>query len=164
MWEVLGKPAHVQSSYNYITVDSRARNRIEFKMLRPEPPDEGPIEVRRENQVVLAISIIQDPNKAKSLWTYIKLLGVAIEEHSGIPLRQSELALGLEVHGATTGTAFVSACHRCSTKVPSTSPSSSLFDFAAKGGLVGITDGIARVAFRFRCMPYHHGSTDREYR
>ena len=133
-------------------------------MLRPEPPDEGPIEVRRENQVVLAISIIQDPDKAESLWTCIKLLGVTTEEHPGIPLRQAKLALALEVHGATTGTAFVSACHRCSTKVSPASPSSSLFDFTAKGGLVGIAGGIARVAFRFRCMPYHHGTTDREYR
>ena len=164
IWDDLGKPVHIQSGYNHITVHSRACSRIEFKMLRPEPPDESPIEVRRENQIVLAISIIQDPNKAESLWTHIKLFGVATEEHFGIPLRQTKLALALEVHGATTGTAFVSACHRCSTRVPSASPSSSLFDFAANGGLIGITGGIARVAFRFRCMPYHHGTTDREYR
>lgn len=161
MWEDLGKPVHVQSVQNFITVDSRARSRIEFKVLRPKPPDEGPIVVRRECQVVLSISIIEEPDKAEPSWPYIRLLGVATEEHSS---RQAKLALALEVHGGTTGTAFVEACHKCSTKVPSASPSSSLFDFAAKGGLVGIAGGIARVAFRFRCLPFHHGTTDREYR
>lgn len=110
---------------------------------------------------MLGIFITQE---AELLCAYIKLLGVATEEHSGVPRKQAKLALTLEVHGATTGTAFVSACQKCSTKVSSAPMGSSLFDFAAKGGLVGITGGIAQVAFRFRCMPYHHGTTDREYR
>jgi len=138
-------------------------------MLRPEPSNEGPNEVRRENQVVIGISIIQEPDKAKLLGPHIRVLGIATEEltssqDSGIHLSQPGLILGLEVHGATTGTAFKSACHKCSTKVPSAPPNSSMFDFAAKGGLVGITGGMARVVFRFRCLPFHHRTTDREYR
>ncbi len=133
-------------------------------MLRPEPPDENPIDVRRENQIVIGIFIIQEPDPTGSLWTYIKLFGAATEENPGIPLGQDELTLALEVHGATTGTPFMSACQRCSTKVPAAPLNSSLFDFAAaKSGRVAITDGLARVAFRFRCLPFHHGNTDREY-
>lgn len=127
-------------------------------MLRPRLPDEGSFEVRREKQFVLHIA------KIGLLWRYIKLLEAATEGHSGIPPRQAELTMGLEVHGATTGTPFVSACHKCCTRVPSAPPSSSLFDFAAKGRLVGIAGGVAQVAFRFRCLPFHHGTTDREYR
>ncbi len=134
---------------------------MELQMLRPESPDENPINVRRENQIVF---IIQEPDKTGSLWTRTKLFWAATEEHPGIPLRQAKLALALEVHGARGGTAFASACHKCSTRVSSAPPSSLLFDFASKGGLVGITAGVARVAFRFRCMPFHHGTTGREYR
>ena len=158
MWGDLGKPVHIQSGQNFITVDFRAQ--IEFKLLRPKPTDEGPIDIRREQQIVLGISIIQ----TESPWTYIKLWGAAPEEHSEIPLRQAGPTLVLEVHGATTGTRIVSACYKCYTRFPSASPISSLFDFTAKGGLVGIEGGVARVAFRFRCMPFHHGGNDREYR
>jgi hypothetical protein len=159
-----------------MSADSRAGSRIEFNMLRPEPSNEGPIEVRRENLVTFGICFIHEPDistipldKEKSLGPYIRVLDNATEaqtssQDSVIYLRQPGLILGLEVHGATTGTAFVSACHKCSTKDPSALPNWSLFDFAAKGGLVGITGGMARVAFRFRCLPFHHGTTDREYR
>ena len=164
MWEDLGKPLHVQSGQNFITVDSRAHSRFEFKILRPNPPDEGPIMVRRENLVVLSISIIPEPDEAETSWPYIRLLGVATEEHSGISLGRAKLAVALEVHGATTGTAFASACHKCSTKVSSAPPNPSLFAFTATGGLVEITNGTAQVAFRFRCLPFHHENIDREYR
>ena len=133
-------------------------------MSRPLPSNEGPTEVRRENQVVLDISMTQEPDKAISLGPHIRLLSITTEGHSLIPLLPAGLVLVLEVHGATTGIAFVSACHKCSTKVPSTPPDTSLFIFAAKDSLVGITSGKARVAFRFRCLPFHHGTTDREYR
>ena len=133
-------------------------------MSRPSPSNEGSIEVRRENQVVLDISIIQEPDKAISLGPHLRLLCITTEEPSLIPLLPPGLVLVLEVHGATTGTAFLEACSKCSTKVPSTPPNSSLFNFAAEDGLVGITGGMARVPFRFRCLPFHHGTTDREYR
>jgi len=97
-------------------------------------------------------------------WKWIKLLKVAPGESSTIRRGQTKLALTLQVHGTTTGKAFKSACNKCATKVSSAPPNFSLFDFAAKDGLVGITGGTARVAFRFRCLPYHHGTTDREYR
>ena len=77
---------------------------------------------------------------------------------------EARLYLTLEVHGATTGTHFVSACRKCSTRASSGSPNSSLLDFAAKDGLVGITGGTAKVAFRFRCLPYHQRPADTEYR
>ena len=123
-------------------------------MSRPSPSNEGPIEVRRENQVILDNSIIQEPDNAISLGSHINPLSILTEKYSSNPRLPDRLVFKLEVYGATTETAFVSACHKCSTKVPS----------ALKDCLVGIAGEMARVAFRFRCLPLHHGTTDREYR
>ena len=85
--------------------------------------------------------------------------------------KRASLDLVLEAFGATTGTPFTAACPkcskkgpRCSKKGPSGPPNYSLFDFVAKNILVEITEGNARIAFRFRCLARHHGTADTEYR
>jgi hypothetical protein len=141
------------------------RVRIEFEMLRPKPFSEEPIIAhRRDTQVVLSISIITEPEKAALPWSYIRLPDFNPMIQSSIRSGQTTLDLVLEVHGATTGTAFVSACPQCSTRASSTSPNFSLFNFIAKDGLVEIQGNKARVAFLFLCFPGHHRTTDTEYR
>ena len=138
--------------------------RIEFKILRPEPPNEEPIEHRRDNQVVLGISVITESDNAELPWNYISVSSIKNTKHSSTRSGETSLDLALEVHGATTGTAFESACGKCSTRASSVSPNLSLFNFVAKDGLVEIKGGKARVGFRFLCLPGHRGTTDTEYR
>lgn len=137
---------------------------ITFKILRPEPLNEEPIEHRRDNQVVLGISIVTESDKADLPSNYIRVPNVIPTEHPSIRGGEPSLDLALEVCGATTGRVFVSACGKCSTRASSTSPNFSLFDFIAKDGLIEIKGGEARVPFRFRCLPGHHWTTDTEYR
>ena len=140
----------------------RAPNQFEFKIFRPRPHNEEPIELRPENRVVVGI-IIKQPNKAGLPWSSIQLLDAGPAKSSKIR-GGAKLYLILEVHGATTGTHFVAACRNCSRKVSSASSSSSLFDFVAKDGLIAIVGGTAELGFRFRCLPRHHGTADTEYR
>ena len=140
------------------------RVHIKFEILRPKPPNEEPIEHRRDNQVVLSISVVTESDRADLPSNYIRVSNVMPTEHLSICGGKPSLDLALEVCGATTGTAFMLVCEKCSTRASSTSPSFSLFDFIAKDGLIEIKNGKARVPFRFLCLPGHHGTTNTEYR
>ena len=162
MWEHLGKLVPTRGAR--LSFRAHLSVRIEFKMFRPEPSNEKPIELRRENQVVISVLIITEPDKANIPWKYIRVLNIGPAGHYRFRCGPASLDFALEVHGATTGRAFVSACNKCSAKDPPASCNLSLLDFTAKNGLVGITSGTARVAFRFRCLPRHHNTSDTEYR
>jgi hypothetical protein len=137
-------------------------------MLRPEPHDEQPIEHRRDNQVVLSVHVIAESDMAGLPWNSISvsssISSINPIRHFNVGGGQSNLDLTLEVHGATTGTAFLFACGKCSTRRSSASANFSLFDFVAKDGMIEIKGGKARIAFRFLCLPGHHGTIDTEYR
>jgi hypothetical protein len=138
--------------------------RIEFNLLRPEPPNDEPIEHRRDNRVDLGISVITESDHADLPWSCIRVSNTGSPGRSRNHSGQSSLELTLQLHGATTGHAFVSACGKCSTRASSISPNLALFDFIAKDGLVKMKGGEALVGFRFRCLPGHHRFTDTEYR
>ena len=140
-------------------------------MCRPEPNNDDPIELRRENLIELGLSLRTGPDQATLPWEFIRVSNTGAVERSGIRRGRATLDLVLEVRGATTGTPFTSAClkcskkgPRCSKKAPSGPPNYSLLGFVAKNNLVEITGGNARIGLRFRCLPRHHGTTDREYR
>ena len=132
-------------------------------MTRPVPLNEKPIEHRRDNQVVLEISVTMISDQASIPWDSIKVSENHSVKHSIILGKRASLELALEVCGATTGTAFRVACDKCATRTSSAFPNQSLFAFTAKDGLVEIKGGKARVIFRFLCRPGHHGTTDTEY-
>jgi hypothetical protein len=136
------------------------RTQCKFEMRRPGPSKEDVIELRRENLVEVEVDITE---KADLLWDHITISNIGPTGDSGIHRGDLGLELTLKVEGATTGTPFNFACIKCSKKAPSGFPNSSLFDFVAKEGLVWITKGKARIAFRFRCLPRHHGTRDTEY-
>ena len=138
------------------------RVQCEVEIYRPKPPNEDSIEHRRENLVELDISVIT--KKTDLLCDHIRISNIGPTGHSGIPREHLALELMLEVEGATTGTLFKNACIKCSKRALSGLPNPSPFDFVAKRGLVRITGGKARVAFRFRCLSRHHGTRDTEYR
>ena len=138
------------------------RARCEFKMCRPEPSNEDPMEIRRGYQVEIEISVTTEA--ADLLWDHIIISNFGPTGHSKIRRRGLGLELMLEVEGATTGTPFKGACIKCSKRSPYDSPNPSLLDFVSRTGLVRIKNGKARVAFRFRCLSLHHGTRDTEHR
>ena len=73
------------------------------------------------------------------------------------------LDLNLEVLGGTTGKELMSTCRACSIRESDTPASASMVDFVAKEDLINLKNGKASVAFRFLCLPVHHGTTDEEY-
>ena len=72
--------------------------------------------------------------------------------------------MGLEVLGATTDNPFMSACHTCSIRESPLSPNLSMVDFVSKEDLINVKQGKASVAFRFLCLPGHHGTMDKEFK
>ena len=132
-------------------------------MTRPVALNEKPIEHRRENQVTLEISVTMLSDQTSIPWDSINVSEKHSVRHSMIRGKRARLDLTLEVCGATTGTVFRFACDKCATRTSSDFPNQSLFAFTAKGGLIEIKGGKARVIFRFLCRPEHHGTADTEY-
>lgn len=62
-----------------LKTDTRAC--FESKMLRPEPANEEPIELRRDSQVVLGISVVTESDKADLPWTCIGVSTTDPTEH-----------------------------------------------------------------------------------
>lgn len=133
-------------------VDFRAY--FQFAICRPNPLNEECYQYRREDLVEVRININELPATS---WDYIR---VPNTEDSEIPRC---LDLALDVRGATTGIPFVSACRECSAQSPDGFSDFSLFHYARKDRLIRFIHGEARVPFRFRCSPRHHGTTDTEY-
>ena len=117
--------------------------RIEFERLRPKAPNDEPIEHRRDNQVVLGVSFITEPDLEDLPWNRIRAPDIEPMGHSRVRSGQSSLDLALEIHGATTESDLVSACNKCSIRTPSASPNKALFDFNAKDSQVQIKGGQA---------------------
>ena len=130
-------------------------------MVSPKARDERPIEHRRDVQLKLEISISAEPgspeycirvSRTKSVKRFGSLLGRAV------------LDLRLEVLGATTGSHLMFACHKCSLRDSPSSPRFSMVDFVSREDLISVQQGKASIAFRFLCLPGHHGTADEEYK
>ena len=133
-------------------------------MVYPEALDEGPIEHRRDVQLKLEISVVAEPPSVDSPDYCIRVLRTKSVKRSGSSSGRTVLDLKLEVLGATTGKALMSACHACSRRESSPPSGVPMVDFVAKNDLINVKQGKAYVAFRFLCLPGHHGIVDKEYR
>jgi len=126
-------------------------------MVSPEALDERPIEHRRDVQLKLEISV-----SAKQYC--IRVPRTKSVKGSGSRRGRTVLDLQLEVLGATTGHPLMSACHTCSIRESPLSASLSMIDFVSKEHLINVKQGKAFIAFRFLCLPGHHGTMDKEYK
>jgi hypothetical protein len=133
-------------------------------MVSPEALDERPIEHRRDVQIKLEISVSAEPFGAYSPEYCIKVPRTKSVKGPGSRRGRTVLDLELEVLGATTGHPFMSACHTCSIRESPSSASLSMVDFVSKEHLISVKQGKASIAFRFLCLPGHHGTMDKEYR
>ena len=133
-------------------------------MVYPEALDERPIQHRREILIKLEISVVAEPPGVDSPDYCIRVPHTKSVKRSGSRSGRTILELRLEVLGATTGRALMSACHTCSVRESSASAGIPMVDFAAKEDLINLKNGKACIAFRFLCLPGHHGTMDKEYR
>ena len=135
-------------------------------MISPEALDERPIEHRREVQLKLEISVSAEPLPfgVDPPEYCIKVPKTKSVRKSGSRRERTVLDLGLEVLGATTDNPFMTACHTCSIRESLLSPNLSMVDFVSKEDLINVKQGKASVAFRFLCLPGHHGTMDREFK
>lgn len=133
-------------------------------MVSPEALDERPIEHRRDVLLKLEISVFAETFCVDSPEYCIRVPRTKSVKRSGSRRGRTVLDLRLEVLGATTGKALMSACHTCSIRESPSSASLSMVDFVAKEDLINLKQGKAQIAFRFLCLPGHHGTMDKEYR
>jgi hypothetical protein len=143
----------------YIVAHFRAR--VGVKVICPEALDENPTMHRRDVQVKLEISV--EPLGADSLEYCIGLPKTKSVKRHGSRNGRTVLNLRLEVRGATTGRHLMTPCHMCSIRESPTSTNLSIIDFRAKDDLINVKGGKAHVAFRFLCLPGHHGTVDKEF-
>jgi hypothetical protein len=132
-------------------------------MVSPEAFDERPIMHRREVKLKLEISVSAEPFGVDSPEYCIKVPQTKSVKKSGSRRGRTILDFRLEVLGATTGKALMSLCRACTTREPSLPASLSMVDFVAKEDLINVEQGKAYIAFRFLCLPGHHGTMDEEY-
>ena len=132
-------------------------------MASPEALDEKPIEHRRDILVKLEISVSSEPSVIDTPGYCIKVPKTKSIKRFGSHDERSVLDLTLEVRGATTGRVLKSACHACSVRESSPSPKLPIVDFVAQEDLIKVKGSKAFVAFRFLCLPGHHGTMDEEY-
>jgi len=142
-----------------------SRTDVNIKMALPAALDEKPIEHRRDIQLKLEVSVSTEPLEADTPEYCIKVPNTKSVKRSGFHNRRNVLSLELEleVRGATTGRALMSACRGCSIRESSPSANLPMVDFVAKEDLINIKEGKAYVALRFLCLPGHHGTIDEEY-
>ncbi len=133
-------------------------------MVSPEALDERPIEHRRDMLLKLEISVFAEPFGADLPKYFIKIPNTKSVKRSGSRRGRTVLDLKLEVLGATSGKAMMSACRACSIRESSPSSSVPMVDFVAKEDLINVKQGKASIAFRFLCLPVHHGTVDEEYK
>ena len=133
-------------------------------MVSPEALDEKPIQHRRDNLLKLEISVFAEAFDIVPPEYCIRVPRTKSVKKSGSPEGRTVLDLSLEVVGATTGKALMFACHRCSDRESPSSTSVSMVDFDAREDLIDVKQGKASIAFRFLCLPGHHGTMDKEYR
>ena len=130
-------------------------------MVSPKALDEEPIQHRRDILLKLEISVSAGVDPPEYC---IKVPRTNSVKKSGLRSGRAVLDLSLEVLGATTGKVLMSACRKCSNRESPSSASVSMVDFVGKEDLIGVKQGKAYVAFRFLCLPGHHGTMDEEYR
>ena len=137
-------------------------------MVSPEARDERPIQHRRDVQLKLEIEIsasaepllfdVEPPEYC------IRVSRTKSVKRSGSLLERTVLDLRLEVLGATTDSPLMFACHKCSLRESPSSPILSVVDFVSREDLISVQQGKASIAFRFLCLPGHHGTMDEEYK
>ena len=132
-------------------------------MAYPEARDERPIEHRRDVQLKLEISVSAETSGPNSLEYCIRVPKTKSVKKSGSRCGRTVLDLRLEVLGATSGKALMSACRECSIRESSVTACLPMLDFTAKEDLINVKRGKANIAFRFHCLPGHHGTMDKEY-
>ena len=132
-------------------------------MACPEALDEKPIEHRRDILVKLEISVSSETSVVYTPGYCIKVPKTKSIKRFGSHDERSVLDLTLEVRGATTGRVLKSACHACSIRESSSSSNLPIVDFVAQEDLIKVKGSKAFVAFRFLCLPGHHGTMDEEY-
>ena len=132
-------------------------------MACPEALDEKPIEHRREILVKLEITVSSEPPVVYTPGYCIKVPRTKSIKRFGSHDERSVLDLTLEVRGATTGRVLKSACHACSVRESSPSSDLPIVDFVAQEDLIKMKSSKAFVAFRFLCLPGHHGTMDEHY-
>jgi len=147
-----------------LRINTNYRSRVYIKMVYPEALDEKPIKHRREVRLKLEISVFAEPPGVDSPEYCIRVPHTKSVKRAGSPSGRTILDLKLEVLGATTGKALMSACHACSVRESSPSAGVPMVDFVAKEDLINLEKGKACIAFRFLCLPRHHGTMDTEYR
>jgi len=134
-------------------------------MVSPEALDERPIEHRRDVQLKLEISVSAEPFGVSPPGYCIKVPKTKSVKKSGSRRKRTVLDLELEVQGATTSKLLKFACHKCSIREsPSSTECLSMIDFVSKEHLINVNEGKADIAFRFLCLPGHHGTMDEEYK
>ena len=135
-------------------------------MVSPEALDERPIKHRRDVQLKLEISVSAEPlpDGVVSPEYCIRVPKTKSVKRSGSHLERTVLDLRLEVLGATTGSPLMSACYKCSVRESPSSSRLSMIDFSSKEDLISVKEGKASIAFRFLCLPGHHGTMDEEYK
>ena len=132
-------------------------------MISPKALDERSIEHRRETQLKLEIIVSAEPLGIDPPIYCIRVPRTKSVKKSGSRGGRTVLDLNLEVLGAITGKRLMSTCHACSTRESDPPASVSMVDFVAKEDLINLKNGKASVAFRFLCLPVHHGTMDEEY-
>src|SRR5258706_4325835 len=133
-------------------------------MVYPEALDEKPIEHRRDVQLKLEISVLVERPGVDSPEYCMRVPRTKSVKKSGSRGGRTILDLRLEVLGATTSKALMSACHACFVRESSPPAGVPMVDFVAKEDLINLKQGKASIAFRFLCLPGHHGTMDKEYR
>lgn len=119
---------------------------------------------RRDTQLKLEISVPAEPSVVDTSRYRIKVPKTKSVKRFGSQDERVVLDLKLEVCGATTGRALMFVCRECSVRESSSSANLPMIDFVAKEDLINVKGGKAYVAFRFLCLPGHHGIMDEEYR
>jgi len=126
--------------------------------------DERPIEHRREVKLKFEIFVSAQSSGVYSPEYCIRVPKTNSVKKSGSRRKRTVLDLELEVQGATTGNPLMFACHKCSIREsPSSVQPLSMIDFVSKEHLINVNKGKADIAFRFLCLPGHHGTMDEEY-
>ncbi len=152
-------------SYNKtrVIIDTSPRANLHIKMASPEARDERPIEHRRDILLKLEICVSAEPGTNSPEYC-IRVPKTKSVKKLGSRGGRTVLDLRLEVLGATSGKALMFACRECSIRESSPTAGLSMIDFVAKEDLINVKRGKSTIAFRFHCLPGHHGTMDQEYR
>ena len=137
-------------------------------MVSPGALDERPIEHRRDVQLKLEIEISAyaepSPFDVDPPEYCIRVSRTQSVKRSGSLLERTVLDLMLGVVGATTDIDLMFACHKCSVRESPSSQFLPMVDFVSREDLISVQQGKASIAFRFLCLPGHHGTADEEYK